>query len=299
VKYGVIIMINVVVTGATGRMGSGIIKKVVEQENMNLVAAIEMPNTPFEGKDVGEIIGIGNIDVKVHGGEKLEDILKSSNANVLVDFTIANAATDTIKKAAKLGVNLIIGTTGFSNEQLKEINSAISENKVKAVISSNMSIGVNVFFKILHDITPLLADFDIEIIEAHHNKKKDSPSGTAMTAFEILSYELDKNIKDEKLDTDALNEEIDKNTKKTAIFGRKGIIGERTRDEIGIHAIRGGDIVGTHNVIFAGEGEHIEIKHVAHSRDVFIAGVIKSLNFIENGVPGKVNSINDVLGIDL
>ncbi|MDR2874246.1 MAG: 4-hydroxy-tetrahydrodipicolinate reductase [Methanobrevibacter sp.] len=273
-------MINVAVTGATGKMGSSIIKKVVEQENMNLVAAIERPNTPFEGKDVGETIGVGNIGIKIQGSEKLENVLKDSKTNVLVDFTIANAATDTIKKSAKLGVNLIVGTTGFSNKQLKEINDTINANKVKAVISSNMSIGVNVFFKTLKDITPLLSNFDIEIVEAHHNKKKDSPSGTAMTAFKIIAKELDKN------------------TEETAIFGRQGIIGERRKNEIGIHAIRGGDIVGTHNVIFAGEGEHIEIKHVAHSRDVFIAGVIKSLNFIENGTPGNVHSMEDVLGIN-
>lgn len=272
-------MINVAVTGAAGRMGSGIIKKVVEQENMNLVAAIETPHTLLENKDVGEVIGIGNIGVKITGAENLEKTLKDSKTDVLVDFTIANAALETIKKAAKLGVDLIVGTTGFSNEQTKEISNIIQKSKVKAIISSNMSIGVNVFFKILEDITPLLSDYDIEIIEAHHNKKKDSPSGTAMTAFKIISRTLNRNTDD------------------VGVFGRKGNLGERTNDEIGLHAVRGGDIVGTHNVIFAGEGEHIEIKHVAHSRDVFIAGVIKSLNFIENGVPGKINSMNDVLGI--
>jgi 4-hydroxy-tetrahydrodipicolinate reductase len=137
------------------------------------------------------------------------------------------------------------------------------------------------FFKILHDITPLLADFDIEIIETHDNKKIDSPSGTAMTAFEIMSYELDRNTND------------------IAVFGRKGNDSERTKNEIGIHAIRCGDINPTNSVIFAGVGEHIEIKHVVHDHDVFIDGVIKSINFIENGVPGKIHSMSDVLGIDL
>ncbi|MDR3290931.1 MAG: 4-hydroxy-tetrahydrodipicolinate reductase [Methanobrevibacter sp.] len=272
-------MINVAVTGAVGRMGSGIIKKVVEQENMNLVAAIEVPNTPLENKDIGEVIGIGKTGVKITGAENLEEVIGSSKANVLVDFTIANAAFETIKKTAKFGVNLVVGTTGFSDEQIKDIHKIIKESKVKAVISSNMSIGVNVFFKILKDITPLLLDYDIEIIETHHNKKKDSPSGTAMTAFEIISEKLNRNTDD------------------IGVFGRKGVVGERTKNEIGLHAVRGGDIIGTHNVIFAGEGEHIEIKHVAHNRDVFVLGVIKALNFIENGVPGKINSMNDVLGI--
>ncbi|MDR2624401.1 MAG: 4-hydroxy-tetrahydrodipicolinate reductase [Methanobrevibacter sp.] len=272
-------MINVAITGAAGRMGSGIIKKVLEQENMNLVAAIEIPNTPLENKDVGEVVGIGNVGVNIKGAENLEKVLKDSKANVLVDFTIANAAFETIKKTAKLGINLIVGTTGFSDEQTREIHNIIKESNIKAVISSNMSIGVNVFFKILKDVSPLLSDYDIEIVEAHHNKKKDSPSGTAMTAFKIISKELNRNTED------------------IGVFGRKGNLEERTKNEIGLHAIRGGDIVGTHDVIFAGEGEHIEIKHVAHSRDVFISGVIKSLNFIENGTPGKVNSMNDVLGI--
>ncbi|GAA5819556.1 MAG: 4-hydroxy-tetrahydrodipicolinate reductase [Methanobrevibacter sp. CfCl-M3] len=272
-------MINVAVTGAAGRMGSDIIKKVLEQENMNLVAAIEKSNSPLENKDIGEVIGLGKIGIKVTGAEKLEEVLKSSETNVLVDFTIADAAFETIKKAAEIGINMVVGTTGFSDEQTKDIKKIIEKSKVKAVISSNMSIGVSVFFKVLKDTAPLLSDYDIEIIEAHHNKKKDSPSGTAMTAFEIISKALNRN-----------SDEI-------GIFGRKGIVGERTKKEIGLHAVRGGDIVGTHNVIFAGEGEHLEIKHVAHSRDVFIAGVIKALNFVENGVPGKINSMNDVLGI--
>ncbi|MDR2544001.1 MAG: 4-hydroxy-tetrahydrodipicolinate reductase [Methanobrevibacter sp.] len=272
-------MINVVVTGAAGRMGSGIIKKVLEQENMNLVAAIEKSNSPLENKDIGEVIGLGKIGIKVTGAEKLEEVLKSSEANVLADFTIADAAFETIKKAAEIGINMVVGTTGFSDEQTIDIKKIIEKSKVKAVISSNMSIGVSVFFKVLKDTAPLLSDYDIEIIEAHHNKKKDSPSGTAMTAFEIISKALNRN-----------SDEI-------GVFGRKGIVGERTKKEIGLHAVRGGDIVGTHDVIFAGEGEHLEIKHVAHSRDVFIAGVIKALNFVENGVPGKINSMNDVLGI--
>jgi 4-hydroxy-tetrahydrodipicolinate reductase len=129
-------------------------------------------------------------------------------------------------------------------------------------------------------LTPLLYDFDIEIIEAHHNMKKDSPSGTAMTAFEIIANELGRDP-----------EEV-------GVYGRKGIVGERTKEEIGLHAIRGGDIVGDHSVMFIGDGERIEINHRAHTREVFIAGVIRALNFIESGEPGKISNMNDVLGID-
>jgi 4-hydroxy-tetrahydrodipicolinate reductase len=198
-----------------------------------------------------------------------------------VDFTIANVATDTIKKAAKFGVNLIVGTTGVSNEQLKEINDIISENKVKAIIASNTAKGVNVFFKILYDITSLLADFDIEIIEAHDNKKVYSLSGTSMNTFEIISFEIDKNTND------------------IGVFGRKGNDSERTKNEIGIHVIRCGDINPANSVIFAGVGEHIEIKNVVYDHNIFIDRVIKSINFIENEVPGKIHSMSDVLGIDL
>jgi len=272
-------MIKVAVTGAAGRMGSGIIKKILEQNDMELVAAIEIPNTPLEGKDIGEAIGVGNIGVKTQGGQNLENILKSSKPDVLVDFTIANAAFETIKTATKLGINIVVGTTGFSDEQLIKIKNMVNESNIKAVVSSNMAIGVNVFFKILKDLTPILNDFDIEIIEAHHNKKKDAPSGTAMTAFELMANELDRN------------------TEEVAIFGREGIVGERSKKEIGLHAIRGGDIVGEHTVMFVGEGERLEITHRAHTREVFIAGVIRSLRFINNAKPGKINNMGDVLGI--
>jgi len=272
-------MLKVAVTGAAGRMGSGIIKKILEQDDIEVVAAVEIPNTPLEGKDIGEVIGIGNIGVTTTGGENLKEILKEAKPDVLVDFTIANAAYETIKTATSVGVNLVVGTTGFTDEQSSEIADIIEKTKVKAVISSNMAIGVNVFFKVLRDLTPILNDFDIEIIEAHHNKKKDAPSGTAMTAFEVIAKELDRK------------------TDEVAVFGREGIIGERTKEEIGLHAIRGGDIVGDHTVMFVGEGERLEITHRAHTREVFIAGVMRALRFVMNTEPGKVNDMADVLGI--
>jgi len=272
-------MLKVAVTGAAGRMGSGIIKKILEQDDIEVVAAIEIPDTSLEGNDIGEVIGIGNIGVKTNGAQNLKSILENTKPDVLVDFTIANAAFETIKIAASLGVNLVVGTTGFTDEQSKEISNIIQENDVKAVISSNMAIGVNVFFKVLSDLAPILNDFDIEIIEAHHNKKKDSPSGTAMTAFETIANSLGR-------DTDEV-----------AVYGRKGLVGERTKNEIGIHAIRGGDIVGDHTVMFIGEGERLEITHRAHTRKVFIAGVMRSLRFVMSAESGKVSDMADVLGI--
>ncbi|WP_409199661.1 4-hydroxy-tetrahydrodipicolinate reductase [Methanobrevibacter sp. DSM 116169] len=272
-------MIKVAISGAAGRMGSGIIKKIQEQEDIEVVAAIEMPNSPLEGQDIGEKIGIGPIGIKIMPSNKMEEALKESNADVLVDFTIAPAAVGAIETASKLGVNLVVGTTGFTEEQVKQNTENIEKNNVKAVISSNMAIGVNVFFKILKDVSKILDDFDIEIIEAHHNKKKDAPSGTAMTAFEVIC------------------EELGRNPEEVGVYGREGLVGERTKNEIGLHAIRGGDIVGDHSVMFIGDGERLEINHRAHTREVFIAGVMRALRFIPNAEPGKINDMNDVLGL--
>ena len=272
-------MIGVAVTGAGGRMASKIIKTILKQEDMKVVAAIGTPNTPFEGKDIGEVIGVGKIDVPVNGAQKLAEVLKEKKPDVLVDFTIANAAMDTIKTSADCDVNVVVGTTGFSEEQMDEIKKSIEENNIKAVISPNMAVGVNVFFKIIEDLAKILNDYDIEIIEAHHKNKVDAPSGTAVKTYEIIAEALEKN-KDE-----------------TCVYGRQGIVGARTSGEIGMHAVRGGDIVGDHTVLFAGEGERIEIVHRAHSRQVFVTGVIKSVRYVVEASEGKISDMGDVLGI--
>ena len=273
-------MIRVAVTGAAGRMGSGIIKKVTEQEDMEVVAAIEIPNTPLEGKDAGVQAGIGEIGVKITGAETLKETLEASKPDVLVDFTIAHAAVETVKTATSCGVGVVVGTTGFSDEQMESNIQNVKENNVPAVISSNMSIGVNVFFNTLKKLAPALYDFDIEIIEAHHNQKKDAPSGTAMTAFEVIA------------------EELDRDPEEVGVYGRHGLVGKRTSEEIGVHAVRGGDIVGDHTVMFVGDGERIELKHQAHTREVFIAGVIRAIRYIPEAEKGVVSSMNDVLGLE-
>lgn len=273
-------MIKVAVTGAAGRMGSGIIRKITEQDDMEVVAAIEIPETPLAGEDAGVRAGIGEIGVKITGAEKLEETLKETNPDVLVDFTIAHAAAETVKKAASCGVNLVVGTTGFSDEQMESNIQAVKDNNVGAVISSNMAIGVNVFFNTLKKLAPILNDFDIEIIEAHHNQKKDAPSGTAMTAFETIA------------------EALERDPEEVGVFGRKGMVGQRTKQEIGVHAIRGGDIVGDHTAMFIGDGERIEFTHRAHTREVFIAGVIRAIRYVPTAEKGVVSSMNDVLGLE-
>ena len=273
-------MIKVAVTGACGRMGSKIIKTITEQDDMEVVAAIEGPNTQFEGRDVGEVIGIGEIGVEVNGAEKLVEVLQSKSPQVLVDFTIAKAAVNTIKKAADNGVNLVVGTTGFSEDEMKEINNTIEKNQIRAVIAPNMAVGVNVFFKVLKDLASIIGDYDVEIIETHHRHKKDAPSGTAVRAAEIIAQQLNRNLDE------------------VGVYGRKGIVGERTQEEIGIHAVRGGDIVGDHTVLFAGEGERLEIVHRAHSRQSFVSGVIKAVRYVINAEKGRVSGMSDVLGLN-
>lgn len=272
-------MIRVAVTGANGRIGSKIIKTMIKEEDIELVAAIGTPNTPLEGNDVGELIGVRKMGVPINGAQKLAEVLNEKKPDVLVDFTIANAAVDTIKTSSDCGVNVIVGTTGFSDEQLHEIKESIQENNIKAVIAPNMAVGVNVFFKIIEDMAKILNEYDIEIIEAHHKNKADAPSGTAVKVYEIITNALGRN-KDE-----------------TGIYGRQGILGARTPEEIGIHAVRGGDIVGDHTVLFAGDGERLEIIHRAHNRQAFVNGVIKAVRYIVEAPKGKISDMGDVLGI--
>ena len=273
-------MIKVAVTGAAGRMGSGIIRKITEQDDMEVVAAIEIPNTPLAGKDAGIQAGIGELGVEITDSNDLEETLKATKPDVLVDFTIAPAAVETVKTATSCGVGVVVGTTGFTDEQMESNIQNVKDNNVPAVISSNMSIGVNVFFNTLKKLTPALYDYDIEIIEAHHNQKKDAPSGTAVTAFEIIADALERDP-----------EEV-------GVYGRHGLVGKRTPEEIGVHAVRGGDIVGDHTVLYVGDGERIELKHQAHTREVFIAGVIRAIRYIPEAEKGVVSSMNDVLGLE-
>jgi 4-hydroxy-tetrahydrodipicolinate reductase len=245
------------------------------------VAAIGSPNTPLEGKDVGEVIGAEKMGVPVNGAQKLAEVLKRNKPDVLIDFTVADAAVNTIKISAECGVDVVVGTTGFSDEQLSEIKESIEKNKIKAVISPSMAVGVNVFFKVVRDIAKILNDYDydMEIIEAHHKNKVDAPSGTALKTYEIIADELGRN-KDE-----------------SGVYGRQGMVGARTSEEIGIHAVRGGNIVGDHTVLFAGDGERLEIIHRANSRQSFVTGVIKAVRYVLEAPEGKISDMGDVLGI--
>lgn len=263
-------MTRVALVGACGRMGSLIIRRVLATEGMEVSAAFDLVNI---GKDIGEVVGVGKLDVPVSDSKDLAAVLKESKTDVLVDFTIAAATAVNAPIAAEAGVNLIIGTTGLTAEQKTNITEAVIKNNVAAVISSNYSIGVCVFFKLIRDATRYLGeDYDVEILEAHHNQKKDAPSGTAVTAAEIISKELGG---------------------REYAYGREGICPRGK--EIGIHAIRGGDIVGDHTVMYIGNSERIEIRHQAHSREIFVGGAVLAAGWVVNQKKGVVYEMADVL----
>lgn len=254
-------MIKVAVTGALGRMGTLVIQELSKFDDLQLVAGLDAVGA-------GRTLQPGGVIVS--DASMLQKVLASTKPDVLIDFTVASAAVENVCSAAEMGVNLVVGTTGFSQEQLSKMKGAI-EGNVAAVISPNFGVGVNVFWKLLADAANALKDFDIEVIEAHHNQKKDAPSGTALAAVDILKK---------------AQGEVE------IIHGREGI---RLRGkEIGVHAVRAGDIVGDHTVLFAGPGERLEIKHQAHSRTAFASGAVRAARYVAKKSPG-IYSMADVL----
>jgi 4-hydroxy-tetrahydrodipicolinate reductase len=245
-------------------MGRLIVRQISKQKDMKLVAAIDAPSAPEVGKDAGELAGVGKIGVNIVGADKLAGELKRSKPNVLVDFTNASAAVQNIKTAAEAGVALVVGTTGFTTEQLGTIERTIKGKKVRAVVSPNMSVGVNVFFKSIEETAKMLGgDYGVEIVEVHHVHKKDAPSGTAKKAAQIVAKALG-----------------------------------RSEGSIKIRSIREGEVVGDHTVIFSNPEERIEIVHRAKSRETFAAGAIKAIrHVVKKGKPGVIHDMQDVLGL--
>jgi 4-hydroxy-tetrahydrodipicolinate reductase len=254
-------MTKVAVTGALGRMGTLVIQELSKAGDMSLVAGLDAVGA---GKKLQG-------DLLVSDARSLKDVLASTRPDVLIDFTIAAASVEMVRIAAEAGVSLVVGTTGFSQDQLARMRAAIDGN-VAAVISPNFMVGVNVFWKLLAVAAEALKDYDIEVIEAHHNQKKDAPSGTALASVDVLKKALGE---------------------VPVVYGREGV---RLRGkEIGVHAVRAGDIVGDHTVLFAGPGERLEIKHQAHSRTAFAAGAVRAARWVVGKQPG-IYSMADVLG---
>lgn len=264
-------MTNVVVTGACGRMGSAIIRQLLNQPDMKLSGAVENPQHKNINKDIGEILGTERAGIGITSS--LEKVIERSD--VIIEFVNPKTSLEHLETAHSFKKPIVIGTTGFSEQELKIINN-ISKD-IPCVLSPNMSIGVNALFYLAPGLAKMLGDdYNIEIIEAHHNLKKDAPSGTALKLAELLAEALNRDLKE------------------CGVHGRSGITGARDKNEIGIHAVRGGDIVGDHTIVFAGPGERIEVTHRAHSREVFVFGAVKAARFIVNAKPGLYN-MQDVL----
>ncbi len=266
-------MIKVAVTGAAGRMGGRIITLVTEAEGLAVSGAVEMAGHARLGEDAGYVAGCGLLGVAIT--ESLEQAM--ADADLLIDFTFPEVTLANVAVCARLGKQMVVGSTGFTSEQRETLTGFAKD--IPIVFAPNMSVGVNVCFKILKDIARTLGDgFDVEIVELHHNKKKDSPSGTAVRMGEIVA--------------DALGRDYNQ----VANYHREGMCGERTREEIGMQTVRGGDIIGEHTVYFVGMGERIELTHRAMSRDMFARGAVRAAGWLA-GKPAGLYDMQDVLGL--
>jgi 4-hydroxy-tetrahydrodipicolinate reductase len=266
-------MIKAIVAGAAGRMGGRIIHMLEGAQDIVLAAAFEKAGHPAVGKDVGELVGLPGKNIKIAGS--LAEVLPAGD--VLIDFTHPEISLEHLKQAASAGKAVVIGTTGFSAAQVDEIKGLAKSARV--VLAPNMSVGVNLMFKVVADIAKILSSgYDVEIVEAHHRLKKDAPSGTAMKLAQVIAGALERDLD------------------QVGVYERKGMIGQRTDAEIGIQTVRAGDIVGEHTVMFGGIGERLEIIHRAHNRDNFARGAVRAATWIVGQTPGLYD-MQDVLGL--
>lgn len=266
-------MIRTIIIGAAGRMGRRLVANILESDDMTLAGAIEFSASPDLGKDAGTLAGYAECGVKITS--EIAPLL--DNADAIIDFS-TGTVVENAKAAVEKNCAVVIGTTALNDEQKEQLKK-LGENGGRIVQAPNMSVGVNLLFHLSKLVTEILGnDYDIEIVEMHHNQKKDAPSGTAVRLAEViaktreLSYE--KDVK----------------------HGREGMVGARQKDEIGMHAVRGGDVVGDHTVIFATGGERVELTHKASSRDTFAKGALRAVRFLKEAAPGLYD-MQDVLNL--
>ncbi|MFN3495045.1 MAG: 4-hydroxy-tetrahydrodipicolinate reductase [Hydrogenophaga sp.] len=263
---------RVCVAGASGRMGQMLVEAVSHSGDCRLSGALDLPTSPAIGADAGAFAGL-------ESGVRITADLTAGlqGSDVLIDFTRPEGTMVHLRACVELGVNLVIGTTGFSEEQKAEIQRAASS--IGIVMAPNMSVGVNVTLKLLEMAAKALATgYDIEIIEAHHRHKVDAPSGTALKMGEVIAEALGRDLKT------------------CGVFAREGVTGERDPSSIGFSTIRGGDIVGDHTVLFAGTGERIEITHKSSSRATYAQGSLRAVRFLAGRKSG-LHDMFDVLGL--
>ena len=265
-------LLQIAVTGASGRMGRMLVEAVLASTDCRLSGALDLPGSPALGQDAGAFLG------RTAGVAITADLRQGlAGADVLIDFTRPEGTLAHAAACRDLGVALVVGTTGFSEAQKAELRSCAQA--VPMVMAPNMSVGVNVMLKLLDLAARSLATgYDIEVIEAHHRHKVDAPSGTALALGETVARALGRDLKD------------------CGVFAREGVTGERDPSNIGFATVRGGDIVGEHTVMFAGTGERIEITHRASSRANYAQGSLRAARFVAGRAPG-LYGMDDVLGL--
>ncbi|OGU00086.1 MAG: 4-hydroxy-tetrahydrodipicolinate reductase [Geobacteraceae bacterium GWC2_48_7] len=267
-------MIKIAVSGAAGRMGQRIINSITEAEGVELSGALERPGHPLVGQDAGLIAACGTLGVAI--SDDLNAVI--AGCDVMIDFTAPKVSLKNLEACGLQKKAIVIGSTGFTPDE-RALALELARN-IPVVLAPNMSVGVNVCLKVLKDVARTLGDdFDVEIVELHHNKKKDSPSGTAVRMGEVVAEALGRDYN------------------KVANYHREGICGERTKEEIGMQTVRGGDIIGEHTVYFIGQGERIEISHRAMTRDMFSRGSVRAAKWVVSQSPGLYD-MQDVLGLN-
>lgn len=266
-------MSNIAVIGAAGRMGKALIEAIAATEGAHLSAALEHPDSSLIGADAGELAGIGRNNIQVVAS--LHDV--ADDFDVLIDFSIPAVTAANAAFCLEHGKKMVIGTTGLDDNQLQQVQMASQTNAI--CMASNYATGVNLCFKLAELAASVLGDeVDIEISEAHHRHKIDAPSGTALSLGESVASALGRDLKD------------------VAVYGREGQTGARDRQTIGFATVRAGDIVGDHTVLFAAEGERIEITHKASSRMAFARGAVRAAKWLTTKESGLFD-MQDVLGL--
>lgn len=264
---------RIAISGAAGRMGRTLVAASQDFAGVRVSGAVEAPANACLGQDAGMLAGVGEIGVSI--GDSLEAI--ADDFDVLIDFTLAEASSENIRICRAAGKRAVVGTTGFSAAERARV--AEDAREIAVVLAPNMSIGVNLCFKLLDMAARVLGDeVDIEIIEAHHRHKVDAPSGTAVRMGEIVAEALGRDLA------------------QCAVYGRQGHTGERDRHTIGFETVRAGDIVGEHTVMFVGSGERVEITHRASSRVNFAHGALRAARWVMGQGPGLYD-MQDVLGL--
>jgi 4-hydroxy-tetrahydrodipicolinate reductase len=266
-------MTTIAITGAAGRMGRALIESCARNPRLTLTAALERPSSPLLGTDAGELVALPKLNVPITSD--LKSVL--NEFEVLIDFTSTESTLANLEACRLAGKKMVIGTTGFSPAQREIIAAAAQETAI--VFAPNMSVGVNLCFKLLEIAARVLGDtVDIEVLEAHHRHKVDAPSGTALRMGEVVAEALGRKLSE------------------CAVYGREGKTGERERQTIGFATVRAGDIVGEHTVMFADIGERVEITHKASSRLTFANGALRAAQWLTQHSRGLYD-MQDVLGL--